>query len=94
MSTQRPRRPTEVTFPGDVDDDDKGDGGEDLELKGVEDNSVPVLKGKRKARSEVDNRVCCVTSLFLHSWLICPLNPPASETPLSGTFIGALGTLG
>ena len=66
MSTQRPRRPTawEVTFPDeviDVDDDDKGDEGELLELKGVEDedddSDVPVLKGKRKTRGNVDDRV-------------------------------------
>jgi hypothetical protein len=72
MSTQRPRRPTawEVTFPHediDVDDDDKGDEGEDLELKGVEDNDVPVLKDKRKKRRNVEDRVRCVSSLVLRS---------------------------
>ncbi len=78
MSTQRPRRPTawEVTFPDEVievDDDDKGDEGEELELEGVEDDDMPVLIGKRKTRSNVDNRVRCVAfSLLFHSWLICP----------------------
>jgi len=61
MSTQRPRRPTawEVTFPDEVievDDDDKGDEGEELGLEGVEDDDMPVLMGKRKRRSNVDDR--------------------------------------
>ena len=73
MSTQRPHRPTawEVTFLDeviDVDDDDKGDEGEDLELEEVEDNDVPVLKGKCKTRRNVDDWVHCVSSsLILHS---------------------------
>jgi hypothetical protein len=62
MSKQRPRRPTvwEVTFPDeviDVDDDDKGDEGEDLELE-----EVPDLKSKRTTRRNVGDRVRCVSS--------------------------------
>jgi len=78
MSTQRPRRPTawEVTFPDEVievDDDDKGDEGEELGLEGVEDDDMPVLMGKRKTRSNVDDRVRCVaSSLLFYYWLICP----------------------
>jgi hypothetical protein len=62
MSKQRPRRPTawEVTFPDeviDVDDDDKGDEGEDLELE-----EVPDLKSKCTTRRNVGDRVRCVSS--------------------------------
>jgi hypothetical protein len=65
MPKQRPRRPTawEVTSPNeviDVDDDDKRDEGEDLELE-----EVPDLKSKRKTRRNVDDRVRCVSSFLV-----------------------------
>ena len=63
MSPQRPRRPTawQVSFPDEVSDSGGDDGGDDKKVEeGAErdlEDDLPVLNGKRKTSSNVNDRV-------------------------------------
>lgn len=83
MNPQRARRPTawQVSFPDDMSngsggsgdyggDDEKAEEGAERDLEGLDDQ-LPVLNGKRKPPSNVDDRVRSLPPLFSPSWLTC-----------------------
>lgn len=76
MASQRPRRPTawEVSFPGESSEDENKYEGVESEPE-MEHEELAVLNGKRKTRSNRDERVRCVfLSLPSHSWFkLCGL---------------------